>query len=87
MIFELIYIGLGFSVTHSMHDSVLSVLWFNTDLKQLPFVPLGASDGISTAYLPMSDDATSEEIRIPDGFPVGRSLQSSVYVRTTSLLP
>lgn len=47
-----------------------------TDLKEIRFLPLG----LNKVYLPSMDDGTSTSIPIAGGFPLGTSMQTSVYV-------
>ena len=46
----------------------------------LPYVSLGTTDGVETEYVGHFDDGVSHAIHIPNGFPFGTFLHSSVYV-------
>ena len=46
----------------------------------LPYISLGTTDGIEREYVGHFDDGVSHAIHIPDGFPFGDFIHSSVYV-------
>lgn len=46
----------------------------------LPYISLGTTDGVEMEYVGHFDDGVSHAIHIPDGFPFGTFLHSSVYV-------
>ena len=56
-------------------------------MKYLPFLTLGVTTGVSHVFLPMIgdlDEGGSDNISIPDGFPFGDSIQTTVYVSATT---
>ena len=51
------------------------------DLKELRFLTLGSTSGVTRTYLQPSDDGASTTVTIPGGFEFGNTTQTSVYVR------
>ena len=51
----------------------------------LPYIALGTTDGVEREYVGHFDDGVSHAIHIPNGFPFGNFIHSSVYVSTESL--
>lgn len=49
----------------------------------LPYITLGSTAGVEREYVGHFDDGVSHAIHVPNGFPFGHSILSSVYVRVT----
>lgn len=56
-----------------------------TQAPPLPYVSLGSTDGVDREYVGHFDDGVSHAIHIPDGFPFGNLIHSSVYVSYTEV--
>ena len=63
-------------------DGVLIVI---AGQRELPFLMLGATPGVSRTYFPSVADGSSQAIHIPGGFPFGQSNQTIVYVHKFKL--
>ena len=48
--------------------------------EQLPYLSLGTTAGVDREYVGHFDDGVSHAIHIPNGFPFGSFIHSSVYV-------
>ena len=58
-------------------------------MKYLSFLTLGETTGVSSGSLPefgSGDEGSSNIINIPDGFPFGETMQTSVYVSSINSL-
>ena len=64
------------STLHCQHGNII----FQIDLRNLPYLTLGVTSGVTRSYLSSTADAISDELQIPEGFPFGSSRQTSVYV-------
>ena len=54
---------------------------FSLDQGGFPYLTLGVTPSVSRIYFPSVVDGSSEAIHIPRGFPLGRSNQTTVFVR------
>ena len=51
------------------------------DINYNPFIALDTTPGVPTETVPIADDGASDPITVPNDFPMGFQLFSTVYVR------
>lgn len=69
-----------YNYTSNCIHSITYLLFYLTAPTNLPFLVLGATEGVEQTTLPASDDATSVPIYITGGLPLGSATHTVAHV-------